>query len=99
MFLCPLSKTHSAKCVRSTIELKLVIKLLIGLQIKKFFKLPFHVKKPTINDPKKGQQRGWSPPGEEKTWWLESNTGDVKSPQYADNKVIETGLLHVRDQR
>ncbi|KAL8662123.1 MAG: hypothetical protein Q9202_005015 [Teloschistes flavicans] len=55
-------------------------------QIKKFFRLPFDVKKPLINDPKKGQQRGWSPPGEEKTWWLESNTGDVESPQFGDNK-------------
>ncbi|KAF2802754.1 Clavaminate synthase-like protein [Mytilinidion resinicola] len=55
-------------------------------KIKQFFKLPFDVKRPTINDPKKGQQRGWSPPGEEKTWWLESNTGDVESPRFSDNK-------------
>lgn len=55
-------------------------------KIKSFFKLPFADKKDIINDPKKGQQRGWSPPGEEKTWWLESNTGDVESPKFSDNK-------------
>ncbi|KAF2448845.1 Clavaminate synthase-like protein [Karstenula rhodostoma CBS 690.94] len=55
-------------------------------KIKSFFKLPFAEKKDIINDPQKGQQRGWSPPGEEKTWWLESNTGDVESPKFSDNK-------------
>ncbi|KAF2196660.1 Clavaminate synthase-like protein [Delitschia confertaspora ATCC 74209] len=55
-------------------------------QIKRFFKLPFADKKDIINDPKKGQQRGWSPPGEEKTWWLESNNGDIEAPKFSDNK-------------
>lgn len=64
-------------------------------QIKKFFNLPLDVKAPTINDPKKGQQRGWSPPGEEKTWWLESNTGDIESPQFGDNKVINRSHVFV----
>jgi hypothetical protein len=59
---------------------------LVG-QIKRFFKLPYNVKVPLRNDPKKGQQRGWSVPGEEKTWWLESNTGDVKEPNFGDNKA------------
>ncbi|TVY84977.1 putative 2-oxoglutarate-dependent dioxygenase [Lachnellula suecica] len=52
----------------------------------KFFNLPFEAKEPTINNPSKSQQRGWSPPGEEKTWWLESNKGDVESPRFSDNK-------------
>ena len=64
-------------------------------QIKKFFNLPLDVKTPTINDPKKSQQRGWSPPGEEKTWWLESNTGDIESPQLGDNKVINRSHVSV----
>ncbi|KAF9882700.1 hypothetical protein FE257_005508 [Aspergillus nanangensis] len=51
-------------------------------QIIKFFKLPYDVKIPLRNDPRKGQQRGWSVPGEEKTWWLESNTGDIAEPQF-----------------
>ncbi|KAI9371434.1 Clavaminate synthase-like protein [Aspergillus egyptiacus] len=55
-------------------------------QIKRFFQLPYSVKLPLRNDPKQGQQRGWSVPGEEKTWWLESNTGDVKEPTFSDNK-------------
>ena len=76
-----------------------MIMSLIHLQTKKFFKLPFDVKELTMNDPKKGQQRGWSPPGEEKTWWLESNTGEVESPELADNKVIETDcfVFEIRD--
>jgi hypothetical protein len=68
-------------------------------QIKSFFKLPFADKKDIINDPKKGQQRGWSPPGEEKTWWLESNTGDVESPKFSDNKVcLVTSWLQCQDK-
>ena len=88
--------TFSQVCLISTI-LTLDLKLLRGEQIKKFFKLPFDVKKPTINDPKKGQQRGWSPPGEEKTWWLESNTGDVESPQFGDNKVCTETPVFLSD--
>ncbi|KAJ5798352.1 Oxoglutarate/iron-dependent dioxygenase [Penicillium pulvis] len=73
-----------AKLVNHTVPVPLVQETFD--QIKRFFKLPFNVKVPLRNDPKKGQQRGWSVPGEEKTWWLESNTGDVKEPNFGDNK-------------
>lgn len=55
--------------------------------VTKFFRLPFDVKKDIRNDPGQSQQRGWSVVGEEKTWWLESNKGDVIAPEFSDNKV------------
>ncbi|KAJ5771916.1 Oxoglutarate/iron-dependent dioxygenase [Penicillium odoratum] len=63
-----------AKLVNHTVPVPLVQETFD--QIKSFFKLPYAVKAPLKNDPKQSQQRGWSVPGEEKTWWLESNTGD-----------------------
>jgi len=83
-FLEAMTEYGFVKLVNHTVPLPIVQDTFS--QIKKFFQLPFAEKKPIINDPKKGQQRGWSPPGEEKTWWLESNTGDVESPRFSDNK-------------
>ncbi|KAK4141744.1 uncharacterized protein C8A04DRAFT_38901 [Dichotomopilus funicola] len=31
-------------------------------------------------------QRGWCTPGEEKTWYLESNKGTIKEPKFSDSK-------------
>ncbi|KAL4886500.1 hypothetical protein BJY04DRAFT_73870 [Aspergillus karnatakaensis] len=77
--------THGfAKLVNHTVPVPLVSETFD--QIKKFFKLPLNAKLPLRNNPKQGQQRGWSVPGEEKTWWLESNTGDVAEPTFSDNK-------------
>jgi len=41
---------------------------------------------------KQSQQCGWSITGKEKTWWLESNIGDVEAPQFSDNKVKKNPL-------
>ena len=56
-------------------------------QIKKFFQLPYEDKKPVINDRTHSQQRGWCLPGEEKTWYLESNDGTIAAPKFSDAKV------------
>ncbi|KAJ5185851.1 Oxoglutarate/iron-dependent dioxygenase [Penicillium cf. griseofulvum] len=77
--------THGfAKLVNHTVPVPLVQETFD--QIKAFFKLSYAVKGPLKNDPKNGQQRGWSVPGEEKTWWLESNNGEIKEPNFGDNK-------------
>lgn len=56
-------------------------------KIKKFFQLPLEHKLAIINDRTKNQQRGWCTPGEEKTWYLESNKGTIKEPKFSDSKV------------
>jgi hypothetical protein len=43
-----------------------------------------------VNDRTQNQQRGWCTPGEEKTWYLESNNGEIKEPKFSDSKVCES---------
>jgi hypothetical protein len=57
------------------------------VKIISFFKLPLGAKIPIANDRTHSQQRGWCLPGEEKTWYLESNKGDIKAPKFSDSKV------------
>ena len=59
------------------------------MQIKSFFRLPLEEKLPIANDRTHSQQRGWCLPGEEKTWYLESNKGDIEAPKFNDCKVWE----------
>ncbi|RHZ50795.1 uncharacterized protein CDV56_105127 [Aspergillus thermomutatus] len=79
-FLDSLNTYGFVKLVNHTVPVPLVKETFD--QIKRFFKLPYSVKIPLRNDPKQGQQRGWSIPGEEKTWWLESNNGEIKEPTF-----------------
>ncbi|EAQ84312.1 hypothetical protein CHGG_10716 [Chaetomium globosum CBS 148.51] len=60
-------------------------KLLDGLKTYGFVKLINHtVPVPLVAET--FDQRGWCTPGEEKTWYLESNTGAIKEPKFSDSK-------------
>ncbi|KAK2593238.1 hypothetical protein QQS21_009078 [Conoideocrella luteorostrata] len=79
-----LSTYGFVKLINSPVQVPLVMETFD--QIKKFFKLPLADKLPIVNDRTHSQQRGWCTPGEEKTWYLESNNGTIKEPDFGDSK-------------
>jgi len=65
-------------------------------QCRSFFHLPGHTKALIANDPNQAQQRGYSQPGEEKTWYLESVKNGGPAPKYSDSREsIDIG--HISD--
>jgi isopenicillin N synthase-like dioxygenase len=63
-------------------------------QCKEFFHLPTHLKAKIANDPQQANQRGWSMPGEEKTWYLESVKKGGPAPKFSDaRESIDIGAI------